>query len=78
MDLTCRLLGHRFRFRAEGSTMRWSCARCGADGGAKEYATADEAARYARGFDREDRDDIGRRAPLIAGLPLRLWRALRR
>src|SRR5581483_6080310 len=48
MDLACRLLGHRYRFRAEGATMRWSCARCGADGGAKQYATAEEAARYAR------------------------------
>jgi hypothetical protein len=77
VPLFCRLLGHRYRFRAEGPTMRWSCARCGALGGEKTYASADEAGRYARAFDREDRDDIGRRAPLVAGLPLRLWRAWR-
>lgn len=75
--LRCRLLGHRFRFSAEGAEMRWSCQRgCGA-GGAKRYETAADAARYARGFDREDRDDLGRRAPLLGMLPLRLWRAAR-
>jgi hypothetical protein len=74
--LRCRLLGHRFRFSAEGATMRWVCARgCGV-GGEKRYATAAEAERYARGFERE-RDDVGRRAPAGA-LPLRLVRAARR
>ncbi len=54
--------------------MRWSCAReCGA-GGAKLYPTPEQAAHYARALDREDRDDLGRRAPLIGLLPLRLWR----
>jgi hypothetical protein len=75
--LACRLLGHRFRFAADGRVMRWSCGRCGAPGGTKEYASAAEAERYARAFDREDRDDLGRRAPLVAGLPLRLWRWVR-
>ena len=57
--------------------MRWQCERgCGA-GGAKAYATPARAQRYAAGLDREDREDLGRRAPLIAGLPLRLVRALR-
>jgi hypothetical protein len=32
----------------------------------------------AAAFDREDREDVGRRAPLVAGLPLRIWRAVRR
>jgi hypothetical protein len=74
----CRLVGHRHRFRAEGATMVWACVRgCGA-GGSKRYATADEAARYARAFDREDREDLGRRAPLVALLPLRVARLLRR
>jgi hypothetical protein len=76
--LACRLFGHRYRFTSSGATMTWSCGRCGAAGGAKEYASADEAARYARAFDREDREDLGRRAPLVAGLPLRLIRLLRR
>jgi hypothetical protein len=76
--LSCRVLGHRYRFRADGPTMTWSCERCGGPGGSKTYASAEEAARYAAAFDREDREDAGRRAPLVALLPLRLWRALRR
>jgi hypothetical protein len=75
--LACRVLGHRWRFRADGATMRWMCQRdCGA-GGEKEYASPAQAARYARAFDREDREDIGRRAPLGL-LPLRLGRSARR
>jgi hypothetical protein len=58
--------------------MTWSCQRgCGA-GGSKRYPTAADARRYATAFDREDREDLGRRAPLFGLLPLRLWRALRR
>jgi hypothetical protein len=75
--LRCRLLGHRFRFTTEEETMRWHCDRgCGA-GGAKRYPDADQAALYARGLDRQDRDDVGRRSP-IGLLPLRLLRAARR
>jgi hypothetical protein len=75
--LRCRLLGHRYRFTSDGETMRWSCVRgCGA-GGSKHYATAEDASRYARALDREDREDLGRRAPLVALLPLRLGRAPR-
>jgi hypothetical protein len=74
--LGCRVLGHRYRFTSEGATMRWACQRdCGA-GGSKRYATAAEAERYARVFDREDRRDLGRRAP-FGLLPMRLVRALR-
>lgn len=76
--LACRLLGHRFRFGADGETMTWRCERgCGA-GGEKRYASAAEAARYARAFDREDRHDVGRRAPLLGMFPLRLAWLLRR
>jgi hypothetical protein len=76
--LRCRFLGHRFRFSSEGATMRWTCQRgCGA-GGSKRYPSADDAHRYAAAFDREDRADLGRRAPLVAGFPLRIWRAVRR
>jgi hypothetical protein len=75
--IACRLLGHRFRFSADGATMRWTCARDCGTGGAKHYATAADAERYARAFDREDRADLGRRAPLIGLLPLRIWRAVR-
>ena len=76
--LACRVFGHRWRFSADGETMRWSCARgCGA-GGEKRYESAERATRFAQAFDREDREDLGKRAPLIAGLPLRLMRALRK
>ena len=76
--LSCRLLGHRYRFRADGSTMRWTCERgCGA-GGSKEYSSAAEASHYAAAFDREDRTELGRRAPLLGLFPLRLWWILRR
>jgi hypothetical protein len=76
--LRCRLLGHRYRFSAEGETMRWDCRRgCGA-GGSKRYQTAEDARRYAAGLDREDREQLGRRAP-VGLTPLRLLnRALRR
>ena len=57
--------------------MTWSCERCGATGGSKTYASAAEAERYASALDREDRDALGRRAPLVGLLPLRLWRAWR-
>jgi hypothetical protein len=69
----CTVLGHRFHFRAEGPVMRWECTRgCGA-GGSKRYATAADAERYARAFDRRDAEDIGRR-PLLSLLPLWLAR----
>ncbi len=58
--------------------MTWRCERgCGA-GGTRTYADPGEAARYAAALDREDREDLGRRAPLFGLLPLRLWRMLRR
>lgn len=57
--------------------MRWTCERCGAAGGEKEYGSAEEAARFAGAFDREDRDEIGRRAPFLGMFPLRIWRRLR-
>jgi hypothetical protein len=76
--LACRILGHRYRFEADGRTMRWTCDRgCGA-GEEKLYPTPADARRYASAFNREDREDIGRRAPLIGLLPLRIWRPLRR
>ncbi|MCW2951459.1 MAG: hypothetical protein JWQ48_629 [Conexibacter sp.] len=57
--------------------MRWACERCGFEGGEKRYPTAEQAAGFARAFDREDRDELGRRAP-VGLLPLRLLRAARR
>ena len=75
--LRCSVLGHRYRFTADGATMTWRCERCDVLGGSKDYATADEAARFAGEFDREDRADLGRRAPLVGLLPLRIWRLWR-
>jgi hypothetical protein len=47
------VFGHRFRFSADGPTMRWSCQRgCGA-GGEKTYDGAADAARFSAAFDRE-------------------------
>lgn len=76
--LGCRILGHRYRFRAEGPTMVWECERCGTAGGSKTYAGAADAERYARAFDREDRHSLGERAPLVGLLPLRIARAAKR
>jgi hypothetical protein len=71
--LACRVLGHRWRFSSEGAEMRWACARgCGA-AGSKRYPSAAHAAHYARAFDREDREDLGRR-PTLSLLPLWLGR----
>ncbi len=61
--MRCRLLGHRWRFRAEGETLRWSCERgCGA-GGEKRYDSAERAQRYANAFDQGDSTAPGRRFP---------------
>jgi hypothetical protein len=75
--LRCRLLGHRFRFTSEGETMRWECQRGCGTSGSKRYPTAADAHRYAAAFDREDREELGRRAP-IGLMPLALTRALRK
>ncbi len=57
--------------------MTWRCERgCGA-GGFKTYSSANDAARFAAAFDREDRSDLGKRAPLIGLLPMRIVRLLR-
>lgn len=57
--------------------MTWQCERhCGARG-SKDYATAAAASRYAAAFDREDSEALGRRAPLIGLLPLRIARIVR-
>ncbi len=74
--LACRVFGHRYRFAAEGATMRWGCERCGEAGGEKEYRSAAEAERFARAFDFDERGSTGKRAPLFGLLPLRLGRML--
>ncbi len=72
--LTCRVIGHRINFRTDGRIMRWECSRGCGELGSKVYPTAEEARRYAAAFDRRDSSDLGKRAPLIGLLPLRLWR----
>ncbi|SEH77858.1 hypothetical protein SAMN04489835_4026 [Mycolicibacterium rutilum] len=78
MTAACRVFGHDPTFEAQGRTMRWACRRCGHAQGAKEYATSADARRYAAAFNKRDSEDLGKRAPLLGLLPLRLWRALRR
>jgi hypothetical protein len=76
--LACRIFGHRHAFYADGRTMRWHCARgCGQADGSKQYDTAEDAHRYPVAFNRRDTADLGKRAPLIGLLPLRLWRKFR-
>jgi hypothetical protein len=75
--LRCRVLGHRYRFWAEGAVMRWACERDCDAGGSKTYDSPAEARRYAAAFDREDRDELGRRAPVLGMFPLRLWHKMR-
>jgi hypothetical protein len=76
--LACRILGHRYRFEADGCIMRWTCRRGCGTRGEKRYSTPADARRYSNAFNRDDRDNIGHRAPLIGLLPLRIWRAIRR
>ncbi|MGH2873416.1 MAG: hypothetical protein ACRDL5_13275 [Solirubrobacteraceae bacterium] len=77
MPALCRLFGHRYRFSATGEVMSWSCQREGCTStGSKRYRTATEAEHYAAALDREDRDQLGRRAPLFGLLPLRIWRRI--
>lgn len=75
--LRCRVLGHDFDFTADLNTMTWQCSRCSA-GASKSYPTPADAARFAATFNSRDFDDLGKRAPLIGLLPLRLWRRWRR
>ncbi|PSL00373.1 hypothetical protein CLV30_11633 [Haloactinopolyspora alba] len=77
MQRRCAVLGHRYRFHADGATMSWNCERECGHGGSKTYATPDEARMYAAAFDREDRDDVGRRAPWLGMFPLRMAHTLR-
>jgi hypothetical protein len=53
--------------------MLWECERDCDAGGRKTYDSPAEARRYAAAFDREDRDELGRRAPVLGMFPLRLW-----
>ena len=58
--------------------MTWACERGCGTGGTKEYATPEEASLYASALDREDRSELGRRAPLLGLFPLRMWWTMRR
>ena len=75
--LSCRIFGHDTAFTAEGRTMSWSCERCGEQLGSKDYPDEESAQRYARGLGKRDSDDLGRRAPFLGMLPLRIWRRMK-
>ncbi|MGH2855844.1 MAG: hypothetical protein ACRDMJ_00010 [Solirubrobacteraceae bacterium] len=77
MPARCRVFGHRFRFTATDAVMSWQCQREGCTAsGEKLYPSAETAERYAAALDREDRDKLGRRAPLFGLFPLRIWRRI--
>ncbi|MGV0836418.1 hypothetical protein [Mycolicibacterium thermoresistibile] len=78
MNVACRVFGHQPMFGTDGRHMHWACARCGGAAGTKQYPTAADARRYAAAFNRRDVDDLGKRAPLLGLLPLRLWQRFRR
>jgi hypothetical protein len=78
MTWACRVFGHQPTFEVEGNTMHWACARCGEAPGAKEYGSPEDAQRFASAFNKRDADDLGKRAPLLGLLPLRIWRWVRR
>jgi hypothetical protein len=77
MTAGCRIFGHDYEFRARGATLEWECRRGCGDGGSKVYVRPEAAARYATAFNRRDSDDLGKRAPLLGLLPLRLWRMVK-
>ncbi len=52
---TCRILGCRFRFAAEGTTLTWWCQRGCPSGGRKDYPTPEQAHRMAVALDPEPR-----------------------
>jgi hypothetical protein len=74
----CAVLGHDFAFAVDDAgSLVWECRRgCGA-GGRKAYQDVAQSRRMAAALNRKDSDDLGRRAPLIGLLPLRIWRRLR-
>ncbi len=71
----CQIFGHKWVFWAQGPQMHWECERgCPGTARSKTYPSAQDASRYAEALDKRDASDIGKRAPLIGMLPLRLWR----
>ena len=76
--LACQVFGHSPVFSVDGLTLRWECERGCGDGGSKRYSSAEDARRYAAAFNRKDSADLGKRAPLLGLLPLRVWRRFRR
>ena len=76
-DWRCFIFDHDMQFEARGRRMDWSCRRGCDEGGSKVYPRPEDAARFSAAFNRRSNDDLGRRAPLIGLLPLRLWHRLR-
>lgn len=74
----CVVWDHDVSFTSHGRTMVWECRRGCGTGGSKKYASSSQAAQFATAFDRRDRADLGRRAPLLGMFPVRLWYRIRR
>ncbi len=53
--LTCRVFGCRWRFSAEEAELHWWCARGCPSGGAKTYASTEQASMMANAMNREPR-----------------------
>jgi hypothetical protein len=49
---------------------RWECQRDCDAGGRKTYDSPAAARRFAAAVDREDRDELGRRAPMPGDVPV--------
>jgi hypothetical protein len=77
MTVGCRVFGHDPAFDVDGARLVWARRRCGGESGEKRYDSEADARRYAAAFNRRDSEDLGRRAPLLGLLPLRIWRWLR-
>jgi hypothetical protein len=48
----CRVVGHRWTFEVEDSDLVWGCERGCGEAGRREYATPQEALRYAAALNR--------------------------
>jgi len=51
----CQLIGHRYRYYAEGDLVRWVCMRGCGESGSRPFATPRQARRHAAALNRHER-----------------------
>lgn len=68
--LTCRIFDHDWVFETQGPRMVWWCRRGCGEGGERIYDTPQEARRYARAFNGNERT-TGRVLAMLGGTLLR-------